>query len=78
MAYFSPSLPVIIDEPGMYATRDGEMVEIFGIVKSSTFGCLGHYPNGLGDSWHKSGRLNFFDVESRNDIVRKVDDGPQD
>lgn len=72
MAYFSPLLPVIIDEPGTYETRCGEKVEIFRIVSGVVFACQGGYAkDGTFDGWHKSGRL-YYGIECDNDIVKKV------
>lgn len=68
-------LPVVIDAPGMYLSREGQRVRIETVSTKHDFGCIGHYPfRGVGtlkDAWHKSGRL-YFGMECRNDIVAKV------
>lgn len=75
-AYFLPlvSLPVIIDEPGKYVTRCGDVVTINIVSVKHDFGCYGSYgvgDNGAGESWHKSGRL-FATSKSLYDIVGKA------
>lgn len=72
-SYFTAfvNLPTIITEPGKYRTRSGEIVNI---VESSTrhvFGCMGTYPEGIEDRWHKTGRL-YAHTLSPNDIIAKV------
>lgn len=71
-AYFVPliCLPAVIDGPGKYVTRCGEVVEI---VKSSNrhdYGCTGTYSNNVAERWHKSGRI-FATKETANDVVSK-------
>lgn len=63
--------PTIIDEPGQYVTRGGEVVTVHAVAGRGTFPCTGQYPTGQRECWHKSGRL-FFGQESSNDIVRKA------
>jgi hypothetical protein len=63
--------PVVIDGPGHYLTRAGEVVTIEKASAHHDFACVGVYPNQVQDSWHKSGRL-YFGTESKNDIVRRV------
>lgn len=72
-AYFAPlvTLPVIIDEPGQYRTRRGEVVKINKVSKRHDLGCQGLYPEGTLEHWHKSGRI-FAGRDSWNDIVEKV------
>jgi hypothetical protein len=76
-AYFAPfvTLPVIIDAPGKYITRNGELVIVDTVSTKHDFGCLGYYyyydSNEIPEQWHKSGRL-YFSTESNNDIVSKV------
>ena len=60
------SFPVIITEPGQYVTRSGEVVVI---EDGSDFHWKrGRYPNGVRESWHRSGRI-FSGQETPNDIV---------
>lgn len=70
-AYFAPLvlLPVVITGPGQYFTRLGEPVTIKRVSTSHDRGCMGTYPCGTCDGWHKSGRL-YAGIESGNDIVR--------
>lgn len=65
------TLPVVIDSPGDYVTRCGELVLIDLVSTKHNFGCVGIYASGQTDRWHKSGRL-YFDVLSDNDIVSKL------
>lgn len=72
-AYFAPlvTAPVMIDAPGRYQTRCGETVSVEASSSKHDFGCVGHYPNGIAEKWHKSGRI-FSDRETRNDIIAKL------
>jgi hypothetical protein len=72
-AYFAPlvTLPVIIDTPGSYRTRCGDVVTIDVVTMSHAFHCRGVYPNGRLEDWHRSGRL-YAGVESDNDVVTKL------
>jgi hypothetical protein len=72
-AYFAPLviLPTLIDGPGAYLTRCGEVVEIHLASNQHRFACHGVYPNGVADSWHRSGRL-FAGRETTNDIVTRA------
>lgn len=65
------TLPLVIDSPGEYLTRCGEIVLIDLVSTKHNFGCVGVYASGLLDRWHKSGRL-YFDARSDNDIVQKL------
>lgn len=65
------ALPVVIDAPGFYVTRGGEIVEIYQASPKHDFRCRGKYAQGFVDGWHKSGRL-YFSLHSTNDIVRKA------
>jgi len=69
-AYFAPLVTVstVINAPGMYVTRCGEVVTIHAVSSRHDFGCHGAYPNGTAESWHRSGRL-FASQETTNDIV---------
>jgi len=72
MSYYSPLLPVIVDEPGNYMTRAGEVVHIYQTGKSATYALnFGNYPNGVDESWHQSGRI-FCGRECNNDIIGKA------
>lgn len=74
-AYFAPlvTLPSIIVQPGRYRTRSGDIVTLDAVSIRHDFGCVGSYPNGVRDAWHKSGRL-YATGECRNDIVGKSDE----
>jgi hypothetical protein len=65
--------PVIITEPGCYRTRGGDAVEITEVSREyrHQYGCVGTYPNGVRDRWHKSGRLYRYSL-SLNDIVERA------
>lgn len=63
-------LPDVIERPGAYVTRGGEVVTVHPADTKHRFGCLGRYSTGEAEGWHKSGRLYFSQV-SANDIVRK-------
>jgi hypothetical protein len=81
-------LPCIIDAPGRYETRCGEIVAIETIDKipgtdiprTRYYACRGYYtstfpsPN-IAESWHVSGRL-YPRIQSPNDIVRKCESHP--
>ena len=69
-AYFASmvTLPIVIDGPGRYVTRGGEIVTIETVGRNHAFNCYGAYANGVRDSWHRSGRL-FASITSSNDIV---------
>jgi hypothetical protein len=71
-AYFASlvALPTIIDQPGEYLTRAGEVVRIGDVSAAHDFGCIGTYHCGPEDHWHRSGRL-YASSLSRNDIVSK-------
>jgi hypothetical protein len=64
--------PDVITEPGNYITRRGETVSITVASAKQDHGCVGHYPEGTPDRWHKSGRL-YFHIQCENDIVRRAD-----
>lgn len=72
-AYFVPFLgmPELITGPGKYVTRCGDIVSIQKVSAKQNFGCHGHYPHGIAESWHKSGRL-YANRECDNDIVGAV------
>lgn len=64
-------LPVLIDAPGQYITRGGDVVTITHTSVRHDFRCCGTYSNGIAEGWNKTGRL-YFGVESINDIVRRA------
>jgi hypothetical protein len=72
-AYFAPlvNLPVIINGPGRYITRGGELVKVEVASWRNDFGCTGSYLNMVPEKWHRSGRI-FAGMESKNDIVRAL------
>jgi len=73
-AYFTPlvSLPFIIDEPGKYVTRGGNLVTITKVSRMHDFNCCGFYDGfDIKDRWHKSGR-SYSSVVCGNDIVSKA------
>lgn len=66
-------LPTIVDAPGRYLTRAGEVVSVERLTRGfGGFGCEGHYPSGQAERWHRSGRL-YFGALSDNDVVRFVE-----
>lgn len=71
-AYFAPLVlaPIIIDAPGQYVTRNGEVVHVARSSGKHDFGCAGTYSNNVREHWHKSGRL-FASRETVNDVVAK-------
>ncbi|MBS0368975.1 MAG: hypothetical protein JSS57_07230 [Proteobacteria bacterium] len=72
-AYFCSLVtkPDIIVAPGQYRTRSGETVSIDEVSTRHDFGCLGAYPDGTRERWHKSGRL-YATMECANDIITIV------
>lgn len=74
-AYFLPlvNLPVIIDEPGKYVTRCGDVVTVTKVSSRHDINCHGYYGERYKtkERWHKSGRL-YATTESFNDIVSKA------
>lgn len=72
-------LPVIIEAPGDYLTRDGRRVTIHEIKGPSTFSAKGHlwrmfrgkYVPKNYDIWHVSGRYKAVG-ESPEDIIKAV------
>jgi hypothetical protein len=71
--YFAPlvTAPTIIDAPGEYVTRCGEIVTVVRTSGEHSFSCTGTYSNGMIEGWHKSGRL-YSDKRCDNDIVARV------
>jgi hypothetical protein len=70
-AYFAPLvvLPIIIDAPGRYVTRAGDIVTIEHIAAGFRFVCSGRYDRcGTHERWHRSGRV-LATSETPNDIV---------
>lgn len=72
-------LPVIIDGPGDYTTRNGRRVTIHAIKGPSTFaakGSIWKHKDRMGTNpdygiWHVSGRFVFVGEHSL-DIVKKI------
>ena len=64
-------LPTVIDAPGKYVTRCGEVVDVSRASSMHYFACAGTYSNGIIECWHRSGRL-YFGQECPNDIVRRA------
>jgi hypothetical protein len=64
------TLPVVIDGPGYYVTRSGEVVTVAKPSLKHAFDCIGAYGNDVAESWHKSGRL-LASRETANDVVAK-------
>lgn len=75
-AYFAPLvlLPTVIDSPGRYRTRGGEIVIIDTApthIRHHAHDCFGTYEaEGIRDRWHRSGRI-YAGMECENDIVGK-------
>ena len=70
-----PAAEVKIDEPGQYLTRGGETVTVSSRRQNAALGIPGSWwdgshPNGVPESWHRSGRI-FSSMESPHDIVSK-------
>lgn len=71
-------LPKVVDAPGSYLTRGGEVVTVSRIVASGgAYGYMnraeGHYSNGIPETWScRGGRVLPFYL-SQNDIVSKVE-----
>ncbi len=63
-------LPVLVEAPGDYLTRRGDLVRVSAVVGPGVFAArvLGEYGDGVRESWRTSGRV-FYGVESPNDIV---------
>jgi hypothetical protein len=72
-AYFAPlvNLPVVIDQPGTYRTREGLVVQGHTVSTHHDFGCAGAYPNGTKEHWHKNSRVLAGPV-ALNDIVARA------
>ena len=64
------ALPTVINGPGDFVTRCGEVVKITQSSHRHDFGCAGAYSNNVAERWHKSGRL-FALRETANDVVSK-------
>lgn len=70
------TLPVVIDGPGSYLTRGGDVVTVEQISSGLGFGyqnrAVGRYSNGTVEFWScRGGRVLPYYL-SRNDIVSKV------
>lgn len=63
-------LPVIVERPGEYLTRAGDLVRVTAVVGRGVFTAWvrGEYEDGTREAWRTSGRI-FENVESSNDIV---------
>lgn len=72
-AYFAPLVlaSIVIVTPGEYVTRCGETVNVTAASTRHDHGCVGQYPNGVREAWHRSGRI-FASMETQNDIVRAL------
>jgi hypothetical protein len=72
-AYFAPLVnkPIIIDGIGQYKTRKGEVIDIITYDHTHRFSCIGTYPYGEREGWHRSGRI-YAGFECDNDIVEKL------
>lgn len=69
-AYFAPLvlLPTVIKAPGQYLTRAGDLVTIDRTSQRHDFGCVGRYADGIGEQWHRSGRI-YASTATANDII---------
>ena len=72
------SVPVVIDGPGLYRTRAGEIVEILKVAKGPSGmsltmerSCYGRYSCGIPDTWFPCGYL-FRRPLSDHDIVSRA------
>jgi len=65
--------PDVITQPGNYVTRRGEIVTITAASTKHDHGCIGTYPEGTREHWHKSGRI-YFGIQCENDIVRRAEE----
>lgn len=76
-AYFAPLVtrPTVIRQPGKYITRKGEVVTITAVSGRHDFGCVGSYPNGVSEGWHRCGRI-FATSLTENDIIRELQTAP--
>ena len=61
----------IIDDPGSYKTRSGDIVQIKKVTNRGFFNCYGNYKDGTQEQWTKSGRI-FKYRETQNDIIFKI------
>jgi hypothetical protein len=70
ICYFAPLVPLprIIEAPGLYRTRAGELVTIEAASSRHRFECRGTYQGGMAEAWHPSGRL-YASTETANDII---------
>lgn len=68
-------LPRIIDAPGKYRTRGGDVVEVFHIAErrdpSGWHRAWGEYDDGVKECWEISG-LILPTLETDNDIIEKI------
>lgn len=72
--YYLPliTLPALIEAPGEYLTRDGELVVIEKVSSKLGDTCAGYYKaSGIPERWHKTGRI-LASSETPNDIVKAL------
>jgi hypothetical protein len=69
MAFFH--FPHVIDTPGQYRTRKGDIVTIEKVETGICGFSSGFYDTKIRERWHNSGRI-YSGCESLNDIVSKV------
>lgn len=72
-AYYAPLVckPIVIEQPGRYVTRGGEIVTVHAVSTRNDHGCKGIYSTGQLDGWHRSGRI-YAGMLSQNDIVARA------
>jgi len=74
MTHFT--LPLIVDGPGTYVTRGGDLVTVEAISTHRSYGYQnradGHYSNGIRETWSCRGGRVLPYGESCNDIVSKA------
>lgn len=66
-------LPVLVEAPGPYLTRGGDIVRVKAVVGPGVFTAWarGEYEDGTPEAWRTSGRI-FQNIESPNDIVASL------
>jgi hypothetical protein len=67
-------LPRVVDGPGSYLTRGGEVVTVERITNGFGYNnrAEGHYSNGIAEAWScRGGRVLPFSL-SQNDIVARA------
>ena len=63
--------PRVINAPGKYLTRGGEIVTVDTVEPGMHTFYRGSYSCGIKESWHNTGRI-FSRTDSQNDIVAMV------